>query len=467
MAQSYLEESIMTTFQRLSGVQESERLRKVHTAIKSRFPSFKANKKQEITRLLYEVSKKESIPPKNITHNILSKDFNKIKEYLLKRRFPYAYLNGELQRPFLPKIELDYKSRLNLKKTKFYPKKIFIEKAAQDSSLTHRFKKSFPKADVTEIKSLKDYLKKNRTFKIEDYNKRRDTVFITDENYDFFKKCPCTKKAVRCGYHIFNLSFGCLFECTYCYLQEYTNTPGIILPTNLDRFFNEFASYKKPGMRIGTGEFSDSLMLDNITEYSLPIVDFFKKHPEVKFEFKTKSTNIKNLLKINHAGNIVIAWSLNPQQIIDENEFFTPPLKERLHSAKLSVDAGYKTSIHFDPVIYFKGWEKEYEKVIDSLFCIIKPKDIAWISIGTFRFNPKVKPIIEKRFPGNKILDEELIPGFDNKLRYPHSIRYKIYESMIKMLSTHSKKLPIYLCMEDAPMWGNFTLPFVLSRDSI
>ena len=356
---------------------------------------------------------------------------------------------------------------MNLKKIKFYPKRIFIEKLARSSNLANKFKKTFPETNVTEIKSLKDHLKKNRTFKIEDYNKRRDTVFITNENYDFFKKCPCTKKAVRCGYHIFNLSFGCLFDCTYCYLQEYTNTPGIILPANLDRFFNEFSSYKKPGMRIGTGEFSDSLMLDNITKYSLLIVDFFKKHPEVRFEFKTKSTNIQNLLKINHAGNIVIAWSLNPQGIIDENEFFTSSLKERLQSAKTLTDAGYKISVHFDPVIYFKGWEKEYEKVINLLFNKIKPKDIAWISIGTFRFNPKVKPIIEKRFPLNKILDEELIPGFDNKLRYPDSIRYQVYEAILKMLSKHSKKLPIYLCMEERSMWNNFTLPFVLCHDSI
>jgi len=435
---------------------ELERIKKVNSLIKSKFPFLKANKKQEITRLLYEISKKESVPPKNIARNIESKDFNKIKDSLLKRRFPYTHLNNELQRPYLPKIDLDCKSQANLKKTKFYPKKIFIEKLARSSNLAHRFKKAFSEANVVEIKSLKDYLKKNKAFKTENYNKRRDTVFITNENYDFFKKCPCTKKAMRCGYHIFNLSFGCLFECTYCYLQEYTNTPGLIFPANIDRFFNEFSSYKKSGMRIGTGEFSDSLMLDNITEYSLPIVDFFKKHPDVKFEFKTKSTNIQNLLKINHAGNIVIAWSLNPQSIIDENEFFTPSLKERLRSAKLCADYGYKIAIHFDPVIYFKDWEKEYEKVIALLFNAVKPKDIAWISIGSFRFSPKVKPIIEKRFHSNNILDEELSPGFDNKLRYPRSIRYKIYESMIKMLSRHSKKLPIYLCMEDLSMWELF-----------
>ena len=437
---------------------ELERLKKTRSVLDSEFSHLGLNKKQETIRLLYEISKKENIPPQKIAQG-LPKDFSSIKDTLLKRRFPYAYIHSELPRLYLPKLKLDHDFILDLKKTTFYPKKVFIEKSAWRLSLADRFRKSFPEARFIEIKTLKDYLEKSRlTINITDYNKRRDTVFITHENYDFFKKCPCTKKAVGCGYHIFNLSFGCLFDCTYCYLQEYTNTPGLIFPANIDKFFKAFSSYKKSGMRLGTGEFSDSLMLDDITEYSLPIVEFFKKHKEASFEFKTKSTNIDNLLKAHHAGNIMIAWTFNPQGIIDENEFFTPSLRERIDAAKKCIKAGYKISCHFDPVIYFKGWEKEYGKVIDLLFSAIKPKNIAWMSIGTLRFNPKVKQTIEARFPGNKILDEELVLGFDNKLRYPYGIRSDIYSSMLKMLSKHSKKLPVYLCMENSSMWKELHL---------
>ncbi|MFC1666461.1 radical SAM protein [Candidatus Omnitrophota bacterium] len=432
---------------------EFELLKKAQSIVRSRFSHLGINKKREITRLLYEISKKQNAPPSSIVRDIDSKDFDKLKAYLLKTRFPYAYLNNEIPRPYLPKIRLNTSFVSDAKKTRFYPKRIIVEKSAQRSHLAERFRKFFPKAISTEIKSLKDYLKQNKGFTTESYNKRRDTAFITYENYDFFKKCPCTKRAVACGYHIFNLSFGCIFECTFCYLQEYTNSPGLIFPANIDRFFKAFDSYKRRPMRIGTGEFSDSLMLDHITEYSFPIIDFFKKHKHVLFEFKTKSDNISNLLKINHAGNIVVSWSLNPQKIIDENELLAPSLNKRILSAKRCSEAGYKLAFHFDPVVYFKGWQKAYERVIESLFSSIDPRHISWISIGTLRFNPKVKPIIEARFPGNKILDEELVLGFDSKLRYPYSMRSNIYKSMIKMLFKHSKKLPIYLCMEHSSMW--------------
>lgn len=432
---------------------ESDRLKKTEAFVRLSFPRLGINKKQEITRLLYEISKKDNVSPSLIIQAPEKTAFNKIKKYLLKKRYPYSYLNNAISKTYLPKIKLDRKVELHIGENKFYPKRVFIEKLANRSAIAGRFRILFPEAKFSEIRTLKDYLKKNYTFSIGAYNKRRETAFITHKNYGFFKRCPCTSKAVDCGYNIFNLSFGCIFECTYCYLQEYTNTPGIIFPANVENFFDKFLSYARTGMRIGTGEFSDSLMLDDITEYSLPIVNFFKKHPGVRFEFKTKSANIKNLLRVNHSGNIVISWSLNPQKIIDENEFLTSTLSERIRSAGILGRAGYKLGFHFDPVIFFNGWEKEYEKVTGLLFSSIKPRDIAWISIGTLRFNPKVKQIIENRFPENKILDGELIPGFDGKLRYPDGIRKKIYSTMLGFLLKYSKKLPIYLCMESSSMW--------------
>ncbi|MFH1478238.1 MAG: spore photoproduct lyase family protein [Candidatus Omnitrophota bacterium] len=433
-----------------------ELLKDIKKLISKDFPALGVNKAQELVRLVFEISKRDSRKPSNILSSIETKDFHKIKDILLKTRFPQGYLNRELN-AHLPKLELDPGSIAKPEKH-FYPKDILIEEASSDSSLANSFKKAFSESSIKMIPSLKSYLEHNKRFSIKDYNKRLDTVFITNEMHDLFKRCPCTKKAVCCGYNIFNLSFGCIYDCTYCYLQEYTNTPGIIFPSNLDKFFDSFKGFKKCRMRIGTGEFSDSLMLDDITGYSLHIIDFFKDHTNIRFEFKTKSKNIKNLLNARHAGNIVASWSLNPQKMIDENEFSASSLSERLEAMALCAQAGYKIGIHFDPVIYFIGWEKEYKKLIDALFSRIKPKHIAWISIGTLRFNPKVKTTIEKRFPYNTILDGELLKGFDNKLRYPYALRRSIYEKILEALRKHSKDLPIYLCMEHISMWKELAL---------
>lgn len=437
---------------------EFERLKSVKSIVKSNFSHFGINKKQEITRLLYEISKREHILPSKIIKKTMHQDYNRLKKYLLQRRYPFASLNSRDSKPYLPKIELKVPERLNLKKRKFSPQNIFIEASASASFLASRFRDLFPKAHFQEIKSLKDYECSQKRIHIRDYNKRKDTIFIVNESHDFFKKCPCTKNALGCGYRIFNLGFGCIFDCDYCYLQDYTNSPGIILPANLVQFFDKFNFYKKTGMRVGTGEFCDSLALDYITEYSIPIVEFFRQQKGITFEFKTKSANIENLLRVNHQGKIVVSWSLNPQCLIDENEFFTASLNERLNAALKCQAAGYKLGFHFDPVIYYKGWENEYKLLIENLFNQVSPEHIAWISVGTFRFSPPLKPIIEKRFPQNRILDEELLLGFDNKLRYPFALRYNIYKKMIEMLRKRCHKLKLYLCMEDVLMWKELHL---------
>lgn len=432
---------------------EIQRLSTIKLLTKAGLKRFGVNKKQEIIRLLYEISKREGIAPKEIIKGLSLNGFHSLKDILLRRRFPYASIGREKLVPHLAKLKLNDKNSFKIGEGKFYPDSIFIEQSVKKSILAKTAIDKFPSACAREIRSLKNYLiETKRAAKISGYNQRRKNLFITQERFDFFKKCPCTKNATGCGYHVFNLGFGCIFDCTYCYLQEYVNIPGIILPANIDNFFDNFPGYKHQGMRIGTGEFSDSLMLDEITEYSLSLIAFFSKHPEVNFEFKTKSTNVKNILKARHSGNIVISWSLNPQKIIDKNEFFTASLKERLNAAGECVKAGYKVGFHFDPMFYFDGWQDEYQKVIAAIFEKIKPKDISWISLGTFRFKPGLKEIIEQRFPQNTILDEELLIGYDGKLRYPYMLRRIIYKFLLQEFSKHAKNLPTYLCMEENSM---------------
>lgn len=445
---------------------ESLRLKSSEAIVKINFPRFGVNKRQEIIRLLYEISKREGIEPSEIIEREESfQDYRRLKKILLQRRYPLAYHNQPSLKTYLPKLQ--FQSRVlnevllpgfQRKRREFYPKNIFVEKQAAACQLAKRFKRLFPQADFQEIATLNDWRAQRKDSARQDYSLRRETVFIVKENYDFFKKCPCTKRAQGCGYHILNLGFGCIYECAYCYLQEYTNSPGIILAGNMDDFFSAFNAYKSAGMRIGSGEFTDSLALDRFTEYSLELVDFFKKHPRADFEFKTKSQEVGNLLKAGHSGNIIVSWSLNPQKVINDNEFFSSSLEERLNAAASCVDGGYKVGFHLDPLIYFQGWQGEYGQLAESLFSKIKPEDIAWISLGALRFKPGLKRIIERRFPENKILDEEMLLGYDNKLRYPRGIRYKMYKAMLGIFSKHSPKLNMYLCMEDVRMWKDLKL---------
>lgn len=426
------------------------------------------NKKNELVRLIFEILKKYDITITQFLNLPAIKDyinkkrfrFQDIKKILLELRYPITSKNDDLKDyiVYLPPIKNSDIKKRYFYSGRFRPVSIYIEKEAMNYPLTEKILSRFDYIEPQIIDSLKDF---KRSWKDYISTIGKDELFIVKESYDILKPCPCTKNVVCCGYYIFNLGFGCPYDCSYCYLQHYTNFPGIIVPANINEILEKLKlllkKVKIPMRRIGTGEFTDSLAMDEITEYTKYILPFFN-NTEYILELKTKSVNIKNVLKFKPSKNVVIAWSLNPQKIIDSDEYFTPSLEERLKAAKEIIEAGFKAGFHFDPVIYYDGWEKDYKETIELMYRYTG-NNIVWISIGTLRFHRTLKPIIEMRFPESRILDGELlIHPVDKKMRYPDFIRQEIYSKMLKWIRKYDKKVIVYLCMEPLPMWDKIKL---------
>ncbi|MCF7873232.1 MAG: hypothetical protein K9L84_00220 [Candidatus Omnitrophica bacterium] len=426
------------------------------------------NQYQDIKRLIFEISRRQNISTPKIINYLKTNSkvdrqtgrnkFFALKDCLVKLRFPLTstYKNIDRKKIFLNKLQAPLKDNWTVKDT-FRPTTLFFEKKTKGTYLIDNFQKHFPNLKIKQISSLKDYIKNNK-FRLSELKK--PFVFIVEENRDFLKPCPCTKGHLGCGYWIFNLGFGCPFDCSYCYLQQYTNSAGIILPANLTDFFRQFDKFRKKidrPIRIGTGEFCDSLALDHITNYSTELISYFK-NKNVLFELKTKSNKIENILTQKPVSNIIISWSLNPEKIIKFEEKGAASLQERLTAAKKIQDIGFKLAFHFDPIIYYKNWEKDYKKLIQLLYAKLKPP-FAWISLGTLRSNRQLKPIVEQRFPKSNIFYGELLIGKDKKLRYPEFLRKIIYKKITREIKRFDQKTPIYLCMENKAIWrdlGNF-----------
>jgi spore photoproduct lyase len=437
-------------------------INQVKRYVRKTFPAFGVNKSREVIRLLYEISKREMLPVHKIVNsqNDNGMNFNDLKKTLLKRRYPKTFDQSELANLRLPELNIIKKNCMKIKnKFHYQPKRIFIEKGACGFEVTRKLRKCFPESQVKIIESYSDMLKGKR-LGIRDYNKRKEDLFIVKERFHFFQSCPCSPGSVSCQYNLCNLGFGCPFECVYCFLQEYADNQGIVIPANIEDFFAEFKK-KNQDLRLGTGEFTDSLAFDHLTGFSARIVEFFEKHPQSIFEFKTKSANVGLLCKAKHAGNIVVGWSLNPQNVINKTEFYSADLQERLAAAQKSEQTGYWLAFHFDPIIFYSEWEKDYYALVENLFSKINPKHVAWISLGCLRMTGGLKQTIENRFPQTTILDEELIPGFDNKLRYSKKVRVMIYQRMKDWIEQFDKGIPLYLCMEEVSLYNDCGLrPF-------
>ncbi len=421
-------------------------LSEIETYLAGLLPKLGVNKQRELVRLVYEIAKRDNKTCAEILPPEKNLNFEHAKKILLDKRYPVNFKTARKDQFYLPKLELDPAQAANLTPRSFSPKTVYIETSVKASPLAQRVRQAFPQADFKETDGKTQVGSPY-------FSNRLDTLLIHREKYDFLKPCPCSCGSAGCGYNLINLGFGCRFECEYCFLQQYQNLHAVLLPANVDEFLAKIdgaqfrtGPFDRP--RIGSGEFTDSLVFDDLTQYSAQIVPFFRARPHLQFEFKTKSVNIGGLLAAGGCENVVVSWSVNAAPITELAEHFTPGLTARLQAACEVARAGYRLGFHFDPVVIYEGYQQDYARAVEEMADTLPHDKIAWISVGTLRFSRELKKQIETRFPHNTILDGEFLLDFDGKMRYSDAQRLEAYRFLVPLLRKTFPNAVVYLCME-------------------
>jgi len=303
------------------------------------------------------------------------------------------------------------------------------------------------------------------------------------------KACPGTNHMVCCQYHVINMISNCPFDCSYCYLQTYLNQPMTTIYVNEEDILSQVVSLcktnqnlagaftaegrtagtrvgsasdnarcagdKKQPFRIGTGELSDSLALDPITEFSKKLAFAMAEFENVRLELKTKSKNVEHLLDLPRKDHVVIAWSINPAEIIEREEHKTARFDERLRAAVLAAKAGFHVAFHFDPMIYCENWKEIYSSALDEIIKQLPQEKIQWMTIGGLRYQPQLKPIAYKRYPQTTLFEKDSVLAEDGKVRYLRTIRTQMFQFLYQKIKKDLPQTYTYLCMESKPVWEN------------
>jgi spore photoproduct lyase len=286
----------------------------------------------------------------------------------------------------------------------------------------------------------------------------KEVLLLKEFKGRFFQKCPGSHGMICCNYYVINTCFNCLYNCSYCFLESYLNAYGIMQFVNIASVLDEIGDFhaaSDPGLiyRIGSGEFTDSLMFDTITGIATLLIEKISKMKNIMLELKTKSSNVDHLLGLKNKGNTVIAWSMNTERNIKKYEHESASFEDRLASAKRAYDSGYFIAFHFDPIIIYNGWRDDYSKCIRSIFETIDSKRIVWISLGCFRYSPQYKDFSITRNADDDLTLEEMFQGPDGKYRYFKGIRKDIYSAMLSEIRSCSDSTFVYMCMETSYMW--------------
>ncbi len=329
-----------------------------------------------------------------------------------------------------------------------HPKGIFIDNSVRNSEISISVVKN---AGNIPIQYGNFHGLKEQDFK-------RGYIYLLNYKGSFFRNCPGTNFYNCCGYKIIHIGESCPLNCSYCILKAYFSHNCIKVWANIQDLYLEldriFSNNRHKLFRCGTGEFTDSLALEYLTNYSSFLVRFLSNYTNVILELKSKVVDLSWIEDVKDPKKVLPAWSMNSVDIPITEEKGTATLEQRLIGARECARLGFRVCLHFDPIIYYPGWEKGYLRTIEMIFDYLRPEDIAYFSLGSFRGMPELFDFIEENWPETKyIFYGEYVKGIDGKLRLFRPIRTRQFRFMVENLRGFGLKDQIYYCMESNEVW--------------
>ncbi len=282
---------------------------------------------------------------------------------------------------------------------------------------------------------------------------RRLTVHVEKSGKKISGLCPVASPATLCcRLRTIDAVENCPYGCTYCVIKTFYGERAVF-----DRDFRsklERIDIEQDRLyHFGTGQASDSLVWGNRNDILSDLLDFARLHPNVLLELKTKSSNVGYLLENEVPPNLVCSWSLNPDVIIRNEELGTPLLAERLMAARAVADRGVRVAFHFHPMVYYKGWEKDYRAIGRSLQHRFSPREVSFVSYGSVTMIKPAINSIRKAGVKSKILQMETARDPKGKLTYPDHVKIRLFRHMHDVMRNWHDRVYFYLCMEKRNIW--------------
>ncbi len=288
------------------------------------------------------------------------------------------------------------------------------------------------------------------------YLQKRDSLnlFLARKEGQLLKLAPDAYGSAGAPHYYFIHAYNCIYECQYCYLQGYFSTPDIVLFINHEEILLEMTGVLKnhPDQTVWfhAGEFSDSLALTHLTGELDLYHEFCRKNPNAMIELRTKSVNIKELLKLSPLPNFIVSFSLSPKDIARRVDLKTPSTESRLKVMATLKDSGHAVAAHFDPIIYEDDFKKNYGELLKSMEDLGLTKKLNYLSLGVVRFTKDVFREAERNYPDSVIHTGPMVKSFDGKVRYHRPMRMWMMNAVREIARAHGvPNENIYLCMEE------------------
>lgn len=276
---------------------------------------------------------------------------------------------------------------------------IYAEEDVLQHPVTQSLTKRFPHASLIPIRHYKDVFNRSRQ-DLHAQETEPALILAANRGTKFYPGAPVCQSFGEEHFMYTSCIMNCLYDCDYCYLQGMYPSRTVVIFVNLDDYFKELDTLlTKHPVYLCCSYDSDLTALCGILPHAEAFCRYALSHPNLRLELRTKSAALPFIKALPAAKNIVIAFTLSPQEIITRYEHYTPSLHARLLTAKEAAARGFSLRLCFDPVLDVPDAPERYTALIDEVFQVLQPEDITDISLGVFRLSKDYLKQLKKAKP--------------------------------------------------------------------
>ena len=286
---------------------------------------------------------------------------------------------------------------------------IYVVEALLQSPEAERILRKFPKAKVIPIKHYKDVFNRKKQGRLAQ-SRSRKLILAKKEGQRLYDGAVVCQDFSESHFCYTSLLMNCPFHCAYCYLQGMYPSSNLVMFLNLEDYFSDCRKWiaEKGSLYLCISYDTDLLAMEGIYPYVEEFARFLNQENALRIEVRTKAGGEglwrkMQKLPLSSEGRkrMIFAFTLSPEEIIEEAEEGSARLSSRIFAIQKALEEGYLVRLCFDPMIYHPRWKELYSDLLQEVFEKIPMEQIHDCSVGSFRISESYLKAMGKALPNS------------------------------------------------------------------
>lgn len=222
--------------------------------------------------------------------------------------------------------------------------------------------------------------------------------------------------------YYFSHMLNCIYDCRYCFLQGMYRSAHQVLFVNYEDFGQQIrhtaAAHAGEPVWFYSGYDCDSLANEPMTRFCDYFVPLIAAVDNAWMELRTKSTQVRRLLRMQPVARVVTAFSFSDALSHRQLEHGVPAIARRIDAMRRLLDAGWPVGLRFDPVVYHRDYQSAFSDLLQQVFGSIDGGRLHSVSLGSFRLTRDHFRRVSRLYPDEPLFAQNLQLN-DGIISYP------------------------------------------------